>query len=68
MSRFESGQFPANAATKEAYLKAAAAVGRMDQVDMQVENIVNLEQCFFLFLAPGYFAPCVHFVRYTVSC
>lgn len=64
MSRFESGQFPVNAATKEAYLKAAAAVGRMDQVDMQV----NLEHCFFLFLAPGYFALCIHFVRYTVSC
>lgn len=66
MSRFDSGQFPVNAAMKEAYLKAAAAVGRMDQVDMQV----NLEHCFFMFLAPGYFALSVRFLRYTarVSC
>lgn len=35
MSRFDSGQFPVNAAMKEAYLKSAAVVGRMNQIDMQ---------------------------------
>lgn len=38
MSRFESGQFPINAASKMAYVKAASALGRMDQVDVQVHN------------------------------
>lgn len=36
MSRFESGQFPINSASKMAYVKAASALGRMDQVDIQV--------------------------------
>ncbi|CAB1097971.1 unnamed protein product [Ectocarpus sp. CCAP 1310/34] len=35
MSRFESGQFPINSASKMAYVKAASALGRMDQVDIQ---------------------------------
>ncbi|CAM9191094.1 unnamed protein product [Scytosiphon promiscuus] len=35
MSRFESGQFPINAASKMAYVKAASSLGRMDQVDIQ---------------------------------
>lgn len=38
MSRFESGQFPINAASKMAYVKAASALGRMDQVDIQVRT------------------------------
>lgn len=38
MSRFESGQFPINAASKMAYVKAASALGRMDQVDIQVNT------------------------------
>ena len=36
MTRFESGQFPVNAASKMAYVKAASALGRLDQVDMKV--------------------------------
>eukprot|EP00904_Undaria_pinnatifida_P010386 jgi/Undpi1/6478/HiC_scaffold_20.g08957.m1 len=35
MSRFESGQYPVNAASKMAYVKAASALGRLDQVDMK---------------------------------
>ena len=38
MIRFESGQFPINAASKMAYVKAASALGRMDQVDIQVRH------------------------------
>ena len=47
MSRFESGQFPVNTAIKEAYLKAASAAGRMNQVDMQVKY--KLQGIFILF-------------------
>lgn len=44
MSRFESGQFPINAASKMAYVKAASALGRMDQVDIQVHSGLHSER------------------------
>lgn len=42
MTRFESGQYPVNAASKMAYVKAASALGRLDQVDMKVMMIVEI--------------------------
>lgn len=41
MSRFESGQFPISAASKMAYVKAASALGRMDQIDIQASVTMN---------------------------
>ncbi len=45
MSRFESGQFPINAASKMAYVKAASALGRTDQVDIQASGKRNSGGC-----------------------
>lgn len=39
MSRFDSGQFPINAASKMAYVKAASSLGRMDQIDIQASRV-----------------------------
>lgn len=36
MLRYESGQFPVNQEISAAYLEAAAATGRMDQVNVSV--------------------------------
>lgn len=36
MLRFETGQFPVNQEIAAAYLDAAAATGRMDQVNVAV--------------------------------
>lgn len=39
MSRFESGRFPISSASKMAYVKAASALGRMDQIDIQARRV-----------------------------
>lgn len=45
MSRFESGQFPISSASKMGYVKAASALGRMDQVDIQARRVRNGSCC-----------------------